>query len=89
MRLTYRTSRVLGCSRSSPGVQQPRGRRIRGDQRRGAGLEAACGAWSASGLLANAGAGHAKGEPNAWRLTAQGEQVVQRLQCTRIEEEAA
>jgi AcrR family transcriptional regulator len=31
------------------------------------------------GLLANTGAGHAKGEPNAWRLTVLGEHVTRHL----------
>ncbi len=31
------------------------------------------------GLLVNTGAGHAKGEPNAWRLTAPGERVTEQL----------
>jgi hypothetical protein len=31
------------------------------------------------GLTANTGAGHAKGEPNAWRLTPVGQQEAQRL----------
>ena len=32
------------------------------------------------GLLRNAGAGHAKGEPNAWALTDKGQQVTQSIQ---------
>jgi hypothetical protein len=31
------------------------------------------------GLLANAGPGHLKGEPNAWTLTAKGEQVARSI----------
>ena len=31
------------------------------------------------GLLVNTGEGHAKGEPNAWTLTAKGEQVAQSI----------
>ncbi len=31
------------------------------------------------GLLANTGAGHAKGEPNAWALTPKGEQITQSI----------
>jgi hypothetical protein len=34
------------------------------------------------GLLENTGAGHAKGEPNAWSLTPLGRQVAQRLSMT-------
>jgi Mn-dependent DtxR family transcriptional regulator len=31
------------------------------------------------GLLVNTGAGHAKGEPNAWVLTPKGEQITQSI----------
>ena len=42
------------------------------------------------GLLANRGAGHAKGEPNAWRLTDRGEQVARSIRAhSRFESEAA
>jgi DNA-binding PadR family transcriptional regulator len=32
-----------------------------------------------AGLLANTGAGHAKGEPNAWALTPRGEQLARSI----------
>lgn len=43
------------------------------------------------GLLLNTGAGHAKGEPNAWALTVKGEQVTQsiRVHSTPDERRAA
>jgi hypothetical protein len=42
------------------------------------------------GLLANGGPGHLKGEPNAWRLTAQGELVAGSIRAhSRFEREAA
>jgi AcrR family transcriptional regulator len=43
------------------------------------------------GLLLNTGAGHAKGEPNAWALTDKGEQVTQsiRVHSTLLERRAA
>jgi len=34
-----------------------------------------------AGLLANTSLGHAKGEPNAWTLTAQGERVAQSIRA--------
>ena len=34
------------------------------------------------GLIANAGDGHVRGEPNAWSLTPLGEQVAQRLRMS-------
>jgi hypothetical protein len=80
MRLTYRTARVLlAIAELSAGGASPSNRAV-GDRasvhdpgqiskllRRLEGL----------GLLQNTGAGHAKGEPNAWMLTAKGEQVAQ------------
>jgi AcrR family transcriptional regulator len=78
MRLTYRTARVLAGVAEHPGASN----RLVGDYaevpdpgqiskllRRLEGL----------GLLANTGAGHASGEPNAWTLTTKGERVAQSL----------
>ncbi len=41
------------------------------------------------GLLANTGAGHAKGEPNAWALTPKGEQVTQSIRMHAHEQSDA
>ena len=93
MRLTYRTSRVLegvaelagrGSDPSNRGVADFAGIHDAGQVskllRRLEGL----------GLLANSSAGHAKGEPNAWRLTAKGEQVARSIRAhSRFESEAA
>jgi DNA-binding MarR family transcriptional regulator len=38
------------------------------------------------GLLVNSGEGHAKGEPNAWRLTSLGERVTRHLALDRSRE---
>ncbi len=78
MRLTYRTTRVLECVAEHPGASN----RAVGESagvtdpgqiskllRRLERLE----------LLKNDGLGHAKGEPNAWKLTPFGGQLVQRL----------
>ncbi len=89
MRLTYRTARVLECIASQPGASN----RALGER---AGI-ADPGQISKLlrrlerlGLTANTGAGHAKGEPNAWGLTPLGRQVAQRLNLdTRHREEAA
>ena len=93
MRLTYRTSRVLeGVAELRAGVRIrvtarsgiSRGSRIRGRSR------SCCGAWSAWGCWRTAALGHAKGEPNAWRLTAQGELVARSIRAhSRFESEAA
>jgi AcrR family transcriptional regulator len=93
MRLTYRTSRVLeGVAELGGRGADPSNRQV-GERagitdpgqvskllRRLEGL----------GLLANSGLGHAKGEPNAWRLTVKGEQVARSIRAhSRLESEAA
>ncbi len=78
MRLTYRTARVLEGIADHPGASNRQVSEYGGiaDQgqvskllRRLASLE----------LLTNAGPGHLKGEPNAWTLTAKGEQVARSI----------
>ncbi len=93
MRLTYRTSRVLaGVAELGGHGSDPSNRQV-GEYaeiadagqvskllRRLEGL----------GLLANGGAGHSKGEPNAWRLTDKGELVARSIRAhSRVESEAA
>jgi AcrR family transcriptional regulator/DNA-binding MarR family transcriptional regulator len=79
MRLTYRTARVLECVAEHPGASN---RIIAGhagisDQGQVSKLLARL---ERLGLLVNAGeGGHLKGEPNAWTLTAKGEQVTQNV----------
>jgi AcrR family transcriptional regulator/DNA-binding MarR family transcriptional regulator len=78
MRLTYRTARVLEGVAGCPGasnreVAERAGVRDPGQvSRLLARLERL-------GLLANMGEGHAKGEPNAWSLTAKGERVARSI----------
>jgi AcrR family transcriptional regulator/DNA-binding MarR family transcriptional regulator len=89
MRLTYRTARVLGGIASQPGasnreVSERAGIADQGQVskllRRLERLE----------LVRNTGGGHAKGEPNAWELTAVGREVAQRISAsTRGQEQAA
>jgi AcrR family transcriptional regulator len=80
MRLTYRTARVLQCIAerplasnrtvaSSAGVADPG--QISKLLRR---LERL-------GLAVNAGGGHQSGEPNAWKLTAKGEQLARSIRA--------
>ena len=78
MRLTYRTARVL------EGVAELGGRGSDPSNRMVADYAGIADPGQISkllarlerlGLLANTGEGHAKGEPNAWTLTAKGEQV--------------
>ncbi len=93
MRLTYRTSRVLGAVAELTGRGSPPSNREVGDY---AGIQDAgqvsklLRRLERLGLLANSGAGHAKGEPNAWRLTGQGELVARSIRAhSRFESEAA
>lgn len=90
MRLTYRTARVLEgiadhAGASNRQISEYAGIRDPGQVskllRRLETLE----------LLVNASGGHAKGEPNAWTLTAKGEQVARsiRMHSTPHEREAA
>ncbi len=82
MRLTYRTARVLECV-AELGQQgaSPSNRLVAkhagiSDQGQVSKLLARL---ERLGLLLNAGEGHLKGEPNAWTLTAKGEQVTQNV----------
>jgi AcrR family transcriptional regulator len=78
MRLTYRTARVLEGVGEHPGASN----RVIGeyagitDQGQISKLLARL---ERLELLAKSGAGHAKGEPNAWLLTARGAQVAQSI----------
>ncbi len=93
MRLTYRTSRVLEGVAELTGRGSAPSNRAVGDY---AGIQdpgqvsKLLRRLERLGLLANSGAGHAKGEPNAWRLTAQGELVARSIRAhSRFESEAA
>jgi AcrR family transcriptional regulator len=78
MRLTYRTARVLEAISENPGVSN----RVVAD---GAGIydqgqvSKLLARLERLGLVENTGAGQAKGEPNAWRMTVLGERVAEQL----------
>jgi AcrR family transcriptional regulator len=82
MRLTYRTARVLECVAELGGRGSNPSNRVVArhagisDQGQVSKLLARL---ERLGLLVNAGEGHLKGEPNAWTLTAKGEQVAQNV----------
>jgi AcrR family transcriptional regulator len=93
MRVTYRTARVLEgiAELNRQGEGHPSNRQV-----------GACAGVSDPGqiskllsrlerlgLLTNVGAGHAMGEPNAWALTAQGEQVAQSIRMHRPDQRSA
>ena len=78
MRLTYRTALVLERVAQNPGASN----RIIGERAEvydQGQISKLLGRLKRLGLLANTGEGHAKGEPNAWRLTELGERVTQHL----------
>ncbi|HWY19056.1 MAG TPA: TetR/AcrR family transcriptional regulator [Solirubrobacteraceae bacterium] len=76
MRLTYRTALVLERVAQNPGASN----RLIGEQAdvydQGQ-ISKLLGRLERIGLLANTGEGHAKGEPNAWRLTERGLRVTE------------
>ncbi len=89
MRLTYRTARVLSCIAGKPGASNRAVGEHAGVADPGQ-ISKLLRRLERLGLVANTGGGHLSGEPNAWRLTAQGTQVAGRLSIdTRHRERAA
>jgi AcrR family transcriptional regulator len=80
MRLTYRTARVLESVAERPGASNRAIAKHAGiaDQGQVSKLLARL---ERLELLANAGEGHLKGEPNAWVLTGTGKQVAQSIRA--------
>jgi AcrR family transcriptional regulator len=78
MRLTYRTARVLECIAAHPGVSNREAAERAGISDQGQ-VSKLLRRLERLGLTANTGEGHAKGEPNAWKLTPLGARVAQRL----------
>ena len=82
LRLTYRTIRVLECAADRPGSSNRQLGEDAGIGDQGQ-MSKLLGRLSRLGLLAQQRQGaHAKGEPNAWQLTALGTRVIQRLGAT-------
>jgi AcrR family transcriptional regulator len=78
MRVTYRTARVLQGIAERPGASNREVADYAGIHDQGQ-VSKLLGRLERLGLTANRGAGHVKGEPNAWSLTVLGEQVAQRV----------
>jgi AcrR family transcriptional regulator len=78
MRLTYRTARVLQSIAERPGISNRHVAEYSGIQDQGQ-VSKLLARMERLGLTTNTGEGHVKGAANAWRLTALGEQVAQRL----------
>jgi DNA-binding MarR family transcriptional regulator len=78
MRLTYRTARVLECIAARPGTSNREVAERAGISDQGQ-VSKLLARLERLGLTLNTGEGHAKGEPNAWKLTPLGARVAQRL----------
>jgi AcrR family transcriptional regulator len=78
MRLTYRTMRVLECVAAQPGASNRRLSVLAGVPDQGQ-MSKLLSRLERLGLLVNTCDAGAKGEPNEWRLTAQGLQVTQTI----------
>jgi AcrR family transcriptional regulator/DNA-binding MarR family transcriptional regulator len=74
MRLTYRTLRVLGAIAADPGASNRQVADGAGVQDQGQ-ISKLLTRLEVLGLISNSGHGQAKGEPNAWSLTAKGKEV--------------
>jgi AcrR family transcriptional regulator len=74
MRLTYRTLRVLAAIAEQPGASNRHVADTAGVHDQGQ-ISKLLARLEHLGLIENTGEGHAKGEPNAWRLTQRGEEV--------------
>jgi len=81
MRLTYRTVRVLEVIAERPGVSNRVVAELAGVSDQGQ-ISKLLARLERLGLIANTGEEHAKGEPNAWKLTATGGRVAQRLRTS-------
>jgi len=74
IRVTYRTARVLATIAADPGASNRYIGTAAGAPDQGQ-VSKLLGRLQRSGLIENFGAGHASGEPNAWRLTPRGRAV--------------
>jgi AcrR family transcriptional regulator len=89
MRLTYRTSRVLEGVAENPSASNRQVGEY-ADIHDAGQVSKLLRRLERLGLLVNSGLGHRMGEPNAWRLTDQGEQVARSIRAhSRFESEAA
>jgi AcrR family transcriptional regulator len=78
MRLTYRTARVLQVIAEHPGVSNRTVAEHAGVTDQGQ-ISKLLARLERFGLTENTGDGHAKGEPNVWRLTTKGSQLEQSI----------
>jgi AcrR family transcriptional regulator/DNA-binding MarR family transcriptional regulator len=78
MRLTYRTAKVLEAVAEIPGVNNRQVAMQAGISDQGQ-VSKLLARLERLGLLANGSGGHARGEPNAWSLTAKGQRIAQNV----------
>ncbi len=84
LRVTYRTARALECIAERPGLSNRAVADCVGISDRGQ-ISRLLARLERLGLTANdAGDGHLRGEPNAWKLTPVGQQLAQRLGAGRF-----
>ena len=88
MRLTYRTVQVLECIAREPGINN-RGVAERAGVTDQGQISKLLARLERVGLAVNSGNGHARGEANAWTLTALGRDVAQRVSSSHRDEKAA
>jgi len=79
MRLTYRTSRVLMAIAERPGTSNREVSERAGIVDQGQ-ISRLLGRLEGLGLISNLGGGAIRGAPNAWTLTAAGEDVEREIQ---------
>jgi AcrR family transcriptional regulator len=82
LRVTYRTLVVLEAVWSNPGASNRQLGDVAGVSDQGQ-MSKLLARLQRAGLLINDGAGHVKGEPNAWHLTGQGRALVDAIEPTR------
>jgi DNA-binding MarR family transcriptional regulator len=78
MRLTYRTVRVLVAVAQHPGASNRQVAEVSGVADQGQ-ISKLLLRLHNLGLIENTGQGPARGEPNAWRLTAKGQEIEQTI----------
>jgi hypothetical protein len=88
MRMTYRTARVLEGVAEHPGASNRQLSDYAGIADQGQ-VSKLLTRLERLELLTNSSAGHAKGEPNAWQLTAKGQRVVRGIRMHSPRERSA
>ncbi len=88
MRLTYRTAQVLECIAGEPGISNRVVAERAGVTDQGQ-ISKLLARLERLGLAVNRGNGHARGEANAWTLTALGHEVAQRVGTSHRDEKVA